>query len=515
MAYVKKADREKETATQQALAVYQESIIRTLEEPEWFFSEVLRCEPLLKWQVKAVNAVLDVHRKAIKMPTVINHDALQGISVVSGHGTGKTQLLAAVGHIWIFIFPVLAVVTAPKQDQIKTRFMPRFRLLLRNALTSYKMTTKVDSLKVARFGNPDWGIQGETASEPENIAGYHDTPQLVMVDEASGQRLDAMYQTMEGALTTKGSVLVEIGNPTRSSGEFWAHHNKPNVMNDYFRMHVNYKDALKIISKKWVDRMRRKYGEDSPIFKIRVLGLFVEAERFQLIFYGWLAEAFEREVRDDGSIPRLVVSADVADGGDDFCVITTTLFYASFTVLLKQTKHSFPATESTIRLADECEKTFIEFKGDKTKDTIVVDAVGVGAGSAGTLVRRGYNVVPFKGGKQSDDPEEWRNRRVQSYLAMRNDYRDNKVIIDDNAFDDEEDRDEFFDQMASIRLKHDSDKEEDIETKEQHLKRTLKSPDRADSPMMAYTSEVPYEATEGFVLVNQETSIVVAGNGDW
>jgi len=515
MVYVKKADREKQTANDMALAVYQQAIVKTLKNPEWFFNEVLRCEPLLPWQLKAVNAVLDIHRKALGLPTVVNHKALPGISIVSGHGTGKTQLLAAVGHIWIFVFPVLAVVTAPKQDQIKTRFMPRFRLLLRNALAEYKNTVKVDSLKVSRFGNPDWGIQGETASEPENIAGYHDTPQLVLVDEASGQRLDAMYQTMEGSLTTAGSVLVEIGNPTRSSGEFWMHHNKPSVMDDYFKMHVNYEDAGKIISERWVDRMRRKYGEDSPVYKIRVLGLFVEAERFQLLFYGWLSEALERQVAEDGSIPRIVVSADVADGGDDFCVITTTKFYETFTVMAKQTKHSFPSTESTIRLADECEKTFIACGGTKENDTIVIDAVGVGAGSAGTLVRRGYNVVPFKGGKQSDDPSEWRNRRVQCSLAMRNDYRDGKVIIADDAFADEEDLDEFFDQATSIRLKHDSDKEEDIETKEQHLKRTLKSPDRFDSPMMAYTSETPYEATEGFVQSNVGTSVIQNGNGDW
>lgn len=503
----------KSSAQEVALAIYQESILRTLKDPSWFFNSVLKCDTLLPWQEEGVHAVLDIHRANVGLPTVVNHDALQSISIVSGHGTGKTHFLAAIGHVWIFLFPVLGVVTAPKQDQIKTRFMPRFRLLLRNAITAYKETVRVDTLKISRFGNPDWGLQGETASEPENLAGYHDTPQLFLIDEASGQRLDPMYQTIEGALTTPGSVLVEIGNPTRSSGEFWAHHNKPNVMQDYYLMHVNYKDAGPIISDRWVEKMARKYGKDSPIFKIRVLGEFVEAERFQLIYYKWLADCLDRDLYEDGSLPRLVISGDVADGGEDFSVLTATLFHGNFTVLLRQQKFSFPSTEATIRLGEEAVKMFNTFGGRKTEDTIVIDAVGVGAGTAGALVKQGYKVVAFKGGKKSDDPDEWRNRRVQCYLAMRNDYRDKKVFILDTAFDDEDDRDEFFDQMCSIRLKHDSDKEEDIETKEQHIKRTLKSPDRADSAMMAYTSEVPYEASEGFVVI--DGGDMVTANADF
>lgn len=472
------------------LQIIKETQHRALIEPEWFYRELVRCEELLPWQLEGIEAALDVPRLAFGYETHINHKGLQTISIVSGHGTGKTHFLALLNVIWNYCFPALSVVTAPKYDQVRTRFFPRYRAILRNAV--YREHIKIDTMKAAYYGDIDWGVQGETASEPENIAGYHDTPQLIGVDEASSQRLDDLYQTLEGALTTPGSVVAEIGNPTRSTGEFWSHHNKPKVAELCYRMHVNYTHARKIVSMAWVNKMKKKYGKDSPVFKVRVLGEFVKAEKFQLLHYSWLANAADRDFKDDGSIPRLVVSVDVADGGDDFTVVTAALFYETVTLLLRQEKHSFDPEDASLKSGEAGMEMFDRFDGKKNgEDSLIIDAVGPGSGSCGIAQREGYPVVRYKGGESSDNSSEWRNRRVQSYISLRDDFRDNKIIIAEDFVDDEDDLDEFFDQLASIRLRQNTERNEDLETKEQHNKRTKKSPDRADSAAQLYSTQVP------------------------
>ena len=125
-----------------------------------------------------------------------------------------------------------------------------------------------------------------------------------------------------------------------------------------------------------------------------------------------------------------------------------------------------------------------------------MDAIGVGAGTAGTLIDRDYNVVVYKGG-EATEASGYRNRRVQSYIALRDAHRDSKVAYASNFTDD---WDEYVSQLCSIRMRPGVEREEDIETKEMHLKHTKKSPDRADSAAMQMTDKVPTIGSQnGFV----------------
>lgn len=457
-----------------------------------FFKPILRTT-LLPWQLEAIDAVLDVQRLRLGIPTVCNHKGLQRISIVSGHGTGKTQLLALVGHIWNFVNYGLAAVTAPKQDQVKTRFFYRYKRLLAESAPWYRQMIKANTMSAEINGDETWGIQGETASEPENLAGYHDLPQLFLVDEGSSKRLDPMYQTIEGALSTPGSVLVEISNPTRIVGEFANHHLRRGIRELYYRMHVSYKDAEKLISPEWVKVMRRKYGEDSPIFKVRVLGEFVEAGERQLVHLSWLNEARDlgESFTPDGSIPQMIVSVDVADGALDSSVVTVGQKYDSGLHLRKQRKYNFSPSISSIYTAKAAVQMMEEFGGTKEEALFVVDAIGVGAGTAGWLMDNGYRVIRSVGGEASDNNKRFRNRRVQNYISLRDEFRDGRVFVDPDFVNDEDEWDEFCYQLVSIQSVPGTDRVEDIETKEVYKAREGKSPDRADSTAQQFTTAVP------------------------
>jgi hypothetical protein len=252
-------------------------------------------------------------------------------------------------------------------------------------------------------------------------------------------------------------------------------------------MHIDLDDTSRV-SRKWVEDMRRKYGENSPIFRIRCLGEFASDDANQLIATSWVAAAWEREFAEDGSIPRLRVSVDVADGGVDESVITIARHYQSHLRLIRQTAHSFAADQATIECADAAERMFLAHGGDKGRDDFVVDAVGVGTGVAGVLVSRGYRVVRYKGGAESTDSKRWRNRRVQSYMVARDAFRDGRLSFADDFTDDPT---ELQAQLCSVRINPGTERVEDLQTKEQMRQDGIKSPDRADSLAMQYATQAP------------------------
>jgi len=489
---------------------------RVLKQPEYFFNEVMQTE-LLPWQMEMINAVLDIQRLQKGIPTVTNHNGLQRISIVSGHGTGKTFGLAALCHVWNFINYGLVAITAPKQDQVKTRFFYRYKRLLHSAVPWYSRVIKCNTMDACIGGDVTWGVQGETASDPNNLAGYHDTPQLFLVDEGSSKRLDPMYPVIEGALTTPGSVLVEISNPTRIVGEFATHHLRKGVKELYYRMHIGPQDAPKLIDQKWVDYMAKKYGAESPIYKVRVQGLFVDAGERQLVALSWLNEARDsgEDFKPDGSIPQLRISADVADGGIDLSTITAGLKYDSGLLVKRKRSYSFPSAESPIRVADAMEQMFHEFGGNKANDLMIVDGIGVGAGTAGTLIARGYNVVRFIGGASAANPKRFRNRRVQGHIALRDDLRDARIFFGPDFVTSEDEWDEFCQQVVSVQTKPGTERVEDIETKEEYKAREGKSPDQLESVMMQLATDVPLVSRGEGNMVFETFGQMETAHADW
>lgn len=497
------------------LDVIADSKSRALAEPKWFLKTILRQKDSDPWQIDGLEAVADVFRFNRGEPTRVNHQGHNRITVRSCHGPGKTHWLAQIIHWWNYCHYGLVVGTAPKQQQLITRLMPRYRKILRHAVPGYSSMMSVGVLRVKMYGetsqgvpgfDEDWGFIGETATDPDNMSGYHDEPQLFIIDEASAKVLDGMFPVIEGTLTTAGSVLVMIGNPTRTQGEFYDSHNKAKTMGLYYKMHIKPDDSQRI-DKKWMSIMLRKYGEDSPVYKVRCLGEFAEMEENQLIALSWLYQAREREFVSDGSLPKLRVSVDVSDGGEDETVITVAYIYHTFTLLVKQYAFSFLPAIAIIETARAARRIYDQYHNQEGRlysdeDDLVVDSIGVGAGTAGALIDWGYPVILYKGGESSDDKEQWRNRRVQSYLVMRDRYAESKIIIADDFVEDDLDWDEFCAQNCSVHNKPGTERIEDLETKEQMKARGVKSPDRADSPAMIFATQQP--------IIGKQMSVPVA-----
>lgn len=486
-----------------AVSPVEAAVLTAQLEPTWFTQEILSNKDAAgkslndPWQDELLEAFQDLMRAQLGFPTRVNHQLKKRFAIRSGHGPGKTHFLAQLAHFAGFTRQVQIICIAPKEKLILTRLWPRFRQLYMQAAPAYRELLDIAASKVTWCQNPNWVMLPETAKDPVSLAGYHcngsDDWVLVLVDEASGVRED-FWPVIYGILSQPNTALFQIGNPTQIQGEFFRAHRDPKVSKHYYARHVKLGES-RYQDKQWAEELREVYGEESPVYKIRVLGEFAEVQENQIIPLDWLSAARLREREPDGSHPKLRVSIDVADGGVCETVVTVALIYQSFTQLVKQKAFSFPPSQSPVMAADAAEQMFIAYGGQKNNslgaDDFVVDSIGVGAGTAGTLIERGYSVVTYKGGAESDDSTQWRNQRVQSYLVFRNGLRDNWIDIADDFVDSEREWDEFCAQTCAVRRKPGTERVEDVESKQDMMKRGVKSPDRTDSVVQICATKSP------------------------
>ncbi len=509
-------------------------------EPVTFAREVLnhRCLPgeksaaedpqgsweLDPFQVELIESMADVWRKKLGVPTRVNHEGKNYLTMRSGHGPGKTHTLGLLAHIFNAAWKGQVIATAPKFDQLKTRLWSRFRGIDLRAESWYRRTHEINDTTVYWYdvatddkGRPiknakpvlskAWCMLAETATQPENLAGHHELYQLVLVDEATGVP-EPLWPVIFGALSTGlVQILVAISNPTRETGTFAESHKKKSLEHQWHRIHVSLEKSRRI-DRKWVADLINKYGENSPVVRVRAMGEFPGSGDRQLIPLEWLEAARLRARADDGSRKKIRVSIDVADGGEDESVFTVGEHFNSFARLRKMKRASYPASESPIMCADEGERLFKLYGGVKEEDDFVVDSNGVGAGTAGTLMARGYKVVQFRGGEESDDSKRWRNRRCQAGFNARDALRDAFVDFCPDMLDDFTDWDDLDAQCCSIETDPGAERVDDLVTKAAMRRKGIKSPDMAESFFMQFATKSASIRPGSLATSGQETKTV-------
>jgi len=468
------------------------AVIKARENPDWFCRHILR-SPNDKWQSEVMQAVADVRRARLGIPTRFNHKALNRITIAACHGVGKTHIVAKIMHWFNYGRVGLIPCTAPKIKQVTTRLFPEFRRAMEKADPEYRSMIDSRAEKITWNGDTDHCAIAESGQQPENLAGYHHKNLMFVVDEASGVH-ENLFPAVEGSLSTEDALLLLIGNPTRTSGEFWASHKKTGTKELYYQKQVSYKDSPRV-SEKWAQNMIQKYGLRSSVVMVRVFGVFPEMADNQLIMLGWIEDARQNIFPNLKEKPKLRVSIDVADGGEDETSITAALHYEDYILILRQKNFNFPSSESPIKAAETAERIFQSYGGDKASDDFVVDSLGVGAGTAGYLIKQGYNVVRHKGGESATDKEQFRNKRSQVWFSLRNALRDGWLFIAEDAFETSLEWDNFCAQLCSIQTKLGTEKYEEIITKMEMKTLGIKSPDRGDSISMQFSPVVDLAVT--------------------
>lgn len=276
-------------------------------DPIGFSREVLGVEP---WP-----------RQAEILEAVCNHDR---VAVRSGHKVGKS-LSAAIIALWWFCSRqdarvVMSSVTSRQVDQILWR-----EVKMRHARAKIPIGGRMPALARTGLKIDFREIMGFTAREAEAVAGISGGELLYILDEASGIP-ESIFEAIEGN-RAGGAKSVMFSNPTRSDGAFFdAFYAKRDF---YHVIHVSAEETPNVEAGKtlipglatrdWVEEKRREWGEDSPLFKVRVRGEFHLREDGKILSVAAITDAEARwhETEAEG---RLFIGIDPAgpgDGGDE------------------------------------------------------------------------------------------------------------------------------------------------------------------------------------------------------
>lgn len=428
------------------------------DDPEFFFSEVLGVTPWAK-QLEIIHSVRDNRKTAVR----------------SCNGAGKTYILPRIALWFLFAYPQSVVInTAPTHRQMEHQYWRNFRDA--HATAKYPLG---GTLLQTRFDiSEDWYALGLTtkANDVEKFQGWHAKNIMVVFDEASGIS-PAIYESALGALAGGGVVrFVLIGNPTQNSGAFYDAFKDPT----FHKIHIsafdipNVKERKQIIqgltTHEWVDEMKEKYGEESDIYKVRVLGEFPMHASDTLISIGAIDGAFDADRERYGE--EEIIGVDVARYGDD----SSAFVYrkGNFAKLLRKV-----GGHSTMEIAGLCKQYAREYP----KARFFVDVVGVGAGVYDRLKEQtdisdrvfGVNSA----GKPNSD--EYLNIRAESWGNVRTWLKD--AVIE---------RHEDFYQLANPKYKITSNGKIQLESKDDMKKRGVSSPDVGDALALTLS-----KATEG------------------
>lgn len=238
------------------------------------------------------------------------------VAVQSCHGVGKTAVAAAIVEDFMSQGPCRVVTTAPTNHQVETLLWGEIRNRARTAQVPWEKRPNRKNWII----RDDWAAYGFSTNEPERFSGHHGARLLFVVDEASGVD-EAIYNAARGFLTGSNSFVLMIGNPTQMVGTFFD--NCQPTATRWTRIKLSAYDSPVFTGEsvspellaalpqvEWVEEMKEDWGEESPEFRVRVLGEFAPV-------VGRLYYPSKHIQRIEPVPPKRegILSGDVAPGG--------------------------------------------------------------------------------------------------------------------------------------------------------------------------------------------------------
>lgn len=402
------------------------------------------------------------------------------VSIRSGHGTGKSTFMAWC-VLWFLAcyFPAKVPATAPTSHQLEDVLWAEIAkwhrvLKERLAFLGLQFEWSAGAYRAVEAPNESFAVARTSRPEkPEALQGFHADNILFLIDEASGVA-DNVFEVAEGALSTEGAFVVMAANPTRQNGYFFDSHHKMRA--NWAALHWSGVDSPRV-SRDYIENMRKKYGERSPVYKVRVLGEFVTAPDGVIALD--LCES--AKVRDVAPIPSapVVWGVDVARFGDD----STALAKRKGNVQLEPIEEWWG--KDTMQTAGLIKAEWDATPYNQRPVAINIDVIGIGAGVVDRLRELdlpavGVNVAEAEA---IDDGTEYdsKGKPVRQFNRLRDqlwwkgrewlEAKDCKLCEDDETI--AELTTPTYSILSNGRIK--------VEGKDELKKRGVKSPNRADA----------------------------------
>lgn len=338
-----------------------------------------------------------------------------------------------------------------------------------------------------------------------SLQGIHAPDVLVIVDEAA-EYPKSLIDALKGLLGNERARLLMLGNPMDSLSEFAkvcapGYQPRYNVIRisafvtpNFTGEEVSEDARIGLVSSLWVEERKLDWGEDSPLYKSKVLAEFPENTDDTLIPLSWIQAAQERWNQDQFDTEEcfdIELGCDVG-GGNNKNVIYKRKGKRAQIVL----ENNNPDTMKTL------EYLLLELEKEPNAKSAKIDAIGIGHGASDRAkqisndqtvkrdqpdyARRAALVIGVEVGRTGNDPVHFANYRAEGFWHLRELFREGNIDIDPKD-------EQLAAQLSSLKYFHNSGRIQIESKKKMKEKRKLPSPDRADALMLAFLVLKPSE----------------------
>jgi hypothetical protein len=333
------------------------------------------------------------------------------VAVSSCTGSGKTATLAMLTFLYLMILPDCRIlVTSPSFNQLNRVFASELRKWHKKMIPQFQEYYDITRETVKYLNTKKYeqfcSLVTASVENKEALQGGHADNYVIFADEASGVSEDA-FDILLGTLSTgKGGRFIQVSNPVRSSGRFYQIFQNEDSLWD--KLYFSAYDSPNV-NKAWIEEMKHTYGEDSDLYRMRVLGRFPRVGVAQYISADVVEECINRNLSliDYNNFPK-VMGVDVARFGDDkTCIVVR----QGPKMIEIQTFKGLNTMEVASKVA--------QFQAIHATSQIHIDAIGIGAGTFDRCKDLRLPAIEVNVSTRSTEPNKYCNLRSQIWGKMK------------------------------------------------------------------------------------------------
>lgn len=458
--------RKEEAEVSNSIGAAVDAIRRWRAEPHTFVREVFGATPD-PWQDDFLK----------KFPTAKRH------GLVACKGPGKTTSLSWIG--WNFMatranckVPCASITGDNLRDGLWTEFS---KWQKKSDLLSRAF--EWNKTRIFERRNPEtWFASARTfaqdadpTQQANTLAGLHEDYLLWLLDEVS-EMPDGVVSAAEAALTGGIETRMAIaGNCTRTDGPLYRAAVTDAGLWCITKITGDPDDPQRSprIDIEECRRQIAKYGRDSYVVRVNILGEFPDRQADKLLDVADVSAAMERALTEDtyNREPK-VIGVDPARFGDDASIFAP-----------RQGRACFKMKEHRGLRTDELGDRLIAAIEKWGADAAFIDTTGVGAGVYDHCVNRGYGHIVHEVifGGSATEPERFENKRAEIYWNAAEAVKGGAALPRDPLLAAE---------LSAPIYWYDKKGRICLEAKVDIKKRIGRSPDRADAYVCTYASKV-------------------------
>jgi hypothetical protein len=403
--------------------------------------------------------------------------------VTSGNAVGKSYVASGLNLFSLFCFPGSMVrSTAPSNQLLVDVLWGETRQAYNKSILSELLGNSIKANPQRLELADGWDAVGWASDSTAKMSGRHRGDLVWILDEAS----DIKPEVWDGVWSTNPSKVLVLGNPLTPSGDFYRLCTETSSQVNVIQVSsLESPDIALPRSKRgmadsnWLQGIREQYGEDSPYWKVHVLGQFTDEDSHALIPIAWLDRCSLPLAEGNHGLLTLSVDLSGGTGRGDASVICVRHMDG---IVYMNWSNNWPYPEGVVQKVVEVASKY-QIPGHQ----IVYDAGGLGLGFGWVLNQHGLGgAYGYVGGETGG---KWAtNFRGASALAFRDRLDPSRNATPFSI--PKEYLDALRPQITELRYELATRDQIKLEPKDRMKLRLKRSPDQLDSLLSSFCRNV-------------------------